>query len=71
MFAGIPLLLFFVRMCWMPPASLTGWPLVAWTSVALFGLALEVANAFMILVTGLTLRALDERRESASEAAAT
>jgi len=37
MLAAVPLLVAFVWMTWVPPASLTGGPLVVWVGVALFG----------------------------------
>lgn len=37
MFAAVPLLLLFVWMIWVPPASLSGGQLTAWVTVALFG----------------------------------
>ncbi len=36
MFAGIPLLVAAVLMTWMPPAALTGTPLILWVAVSLF-----------------------------------
>ncbi len=37
MLAAVPLLALFVWMTWVPPADLTGAPLVIWVTVALFG----------------------------------
>ena len=37
MLAGVPLLLLFTWMIWVPPAALSGGALIAWVAVALFG----------------------------------